>query len=142
MAEGNSRNLTGKALLLSFSVVCLWMMGGCSTGLVWGLVVTHNPHGAGPFAFSGIILGIFGGIGMGAYAYRLKTQRKVLTIKAATYIGVLAAIPLYGFFAYMASMEEERNSAATLQLVLFPLLVGIFVSLCVRLIANWDIREV
>ena len=79
---------------------------------------------------------------MGVYAYRLKTQRKALTVKEATYIGVLAAIPLYGFFTYMASMEEERNSAVTLQLVLFPLLVGIFVSLCVRLVANWDIREV
>lgn len=144
MAEEKPRRYVDQTVRQTLLLVFLWLMGGYSTGLVVGLIMSGGARVGGLFAFPGIILGLCGGLVTAVNVYNLKTQKRFLSIKSAAHLGVLATIPLDAMVIWMTLTGEKLDEAAlgsAVLIILLLLVVGIFLSLCVRLVANWGLRQ-
>lgn len=138
------RNFIGQTVRRLFLVAFLWLVGGCSTGLVFGLIVSGGSHVAGLYTFMGIILGICGGIFAVVYVENLINQKRLLSVKSAAYIGAFATIPLDAMVIWKILTGKQLDGAALANgvlLILSLLFVGVCVSLCVRLVINRGLSE-
>ncbi len=101
-------------------------------------------HGAAPFGFMGIILGIMGGLAMGVDVFRLKKRKQLMAAKDARNVAILILVPMYILIAYATVSSGEtpiEGLIACLYLSIAFSIIAVLLSFSISAMANWDLRD-